>query len=99
LVFFEAGARSRLIHPAGSEDVQAAARPAKKIDRAKMKNMGTADRLIRISIAVAIAVAYFAGAISGTLAIVLGVIAVAFVLTSLVSTWRILRPAPSANSP
>lgn len=51
-----------------------------------MKNMGTADRLIRISIAVAIAVAYFAGAITGTLAIVLGVIAVAFVLTSLVST-------------
>ena len=51
-----------------------------------MKNMGTADRVIRVSIAVAIAIAYFAGAISGTLAIVLGIIAVAFILTSLMST-------------
>jgi hypothetical protein len=51
-----------------------------------MKNMGTADRLIRVTIAVAIAAAYFAGLISGTWAIILGVIAIAFVLTSLVST-------------
>ena len=51
-----------------------------------MKNMGTTDRVIRISIAVAIAVAYFTGTISGTLAIILGVIAIAFILTSLFST-------------
>ncbi|MEJ7777848.1 MAG: DUF2892 domain-containing protein [Sphingomicrobium sp.] len=51
-----------------------------------MKNMGTADRLIRVSIAMAIAVAYFAGIISGTLAIILGGIAIAFILTSLLST-------------
>lgn len=48
------------------------------------RNMGTADRIIRIAIAVAIAAAYFGGAISGTLAIVLGIVAVAFVLTSLI---------------
>jgi hypothetical protein len=53
---------------------------------AKMKNMGTADRIIRVSIAAAIAVAYFTGLIGGTTAIVLGGIAIAFVLTSIVST-------------
>jgi hypothetical protein len=47
------------------------------------KNMGTADRVIRTLIAVAIAVLYFTGTISGTLAIVLGIVAVAFLVTSL----------------
>ena len=49
-----------------------------------MKNMGTIDRVIRTAIAIGIAIAYFSGAISGTLAIVLGIVAVAFLLTSLV---------------
>lgn len=49
-----------------------------------MKNMGTIDRVIRTAIAIGIAVTYFAGAISGTLAITLGIVAVAFLLTSLV---------------
>jgi hypothetical protein len=46
------------------------------------KNMGTADRAIRIVVALVIAVLYFRGSISGTLAIVLGIVAVAFVVTS-----------------
>ena len=49
------------------------------------KNMGTIDRTIRTAIAVAIAAAYFTGQISGTLAIVLGVVALAFLVTSFVS--------------
>jgi hypothetical protein len=49
------------------------------------KNMGTADRAIRILIAVAIGVLYFMNVISGTLAIVLGIVAVVFLLTSFVS--------------
>jgi hypothetical protein len=48
------------------------------------KNMGTADRLIRTLIAVAIVVLYFTGKISGTVAILLGIVAVAFLVTSLV---------------
>jgi hypothetical protein len=48
------------------------------------KNMGTADRLIRTLIAVAIAVLYFTGKISGTVAILLGIVAVAFLVTSFV---------------
>jgi hypothetical protein len=47
-------------------------------------NMGTADRVVRILVAVAIGILYFTGRISGTLATVLGVVAVVFVLTSLV---------------
>ena len=48
------------------------------------ENMGTADRLIRALIAIGIAGLYFTGRISGTLAIILGVVAVVFLLTSLV---------------
>ena len=48
------------------------------------KNMGTADRAIRIVIALVIAVLYFRGTISGTLAIVLGIVAVAFIVTSFI---------------
>ena len=48
------------------------------------KNMGSVDRGLRILIAVVIGVLYFTGQISGTLAIVLGIVAVAFFLTSLV---------------
>lgn len=48
------------------------------------KNMGTADRAIRILIALAIAVLYFTHKISGTLAIVLEIVAIAFIVTSLV---------------
>jgi hypothetical protein len=48
------------------------------------ENMGTADRVIRTLIAIGIGVLYFSGRISGTLAIVLGIVAVLFLLTSLV---------------
>jgi hypothetical protein len=47
------------------------------------KNMGVVDRVIRILVAVVIAVLYFTGRIGGALAIILGVVAVAFLLTSL----------------
>jgi hypothetical protein len=49
------------------------------------KNMGMADRVIRTVIAVAIAVLYFFNVIGGTLALILGIVAVLFLLTSLVS--------------
>lgn len=49
------------------------------------KNMGTMDRGIRLSLAVLIAVLYFTNVIGGTTAIVLGVIAIVFALTSFIS--------------
>jgi hypothetical protein len=48
------------------------------------QNMGMLDRLVRTVIALAIAAAYFAGYISGMVALALGVVAVAFLVTSLV---------------
>ena len=46
-------------------------------------NMGKMDRSIRIFIAIAIAILYFAGIISGTVGYVLLAIASIFILTSL----------------
>ncbi len=48
------------------------------------KNMGTTDRAIRIVIAVAIGLLYVTGRISGVLAILLGIVALAFFATSLI---------------
>ena len=55
-------------------------------------NMGTIDRIIRTIIAIVIGVLYFAGQISGTLAIVLGTLAIIFLLTSFVSRCPIYLP-------
>ena len=45
-------------------------------------NMGTLDRVLRLAVALVIGALYFTGRISGTLAIVLVVVAVLFLLTS-----------------
>lgn len=47
-------------------------------------NMGSLDRSIRVLAAIAIAILYFSGTITGTLGIVLLVIAGVFLLTSLI---------------
>ena len=47
------------------------------------KNMGTVDRGIRFALAVVVAILYFTGKISGIAAIVLGIFALAFFITSL----------------
>ena len=48
------------------------------------KNMGITDRVIRILIAVVIAALYFTEVISGTLGIVLMIVAIVFLLTSFI---------------
>ena len=45
------------------------------------QNMGVADKTIRL---VVVAALFFSGQISGTVAIILGIIAVAFLVTSLI---------------
>ncbi|MDT3705924.1 MAG: DUF2892 domain-containing protein [Thiobacillus sp.] len=47
-------------------------------------NMGTTDKIIRLVVVAIIAVLYFAGQITGTAAIILGIIALAFLVTSLI---------------
>jgi hypothetical protein len=56
------------------------------------KNMGSADKIIRIIIAVAVFILYFTGTITGTLGILLIVFAVIFVLTSLIGTCPLYLP-------
>jgi len=56
------------------------------------KNMGIVDKTIRISIAAIIAVLYFTDFISGTLAIVLMIFAIIFLLTSFVSFCPLYLP-------
>ncbi len=51
-----------------------------------IKNVGTVDRAIRLGVAVAIIASYLLGYLSGGLAIVLGVVALALLATSLVSS-------------
>lgn len=47
------------------------------------KNMGAVDRIIRTILAIVVAVLYFTNQITGTAAIILGIIAIIFLLTSL----------------
>lgn len=49
------------------------------------KNMGNTDRIVRILLAAVVAVLYFTNIISGTVGVVLLVLAGVFVATSLVS--------------
>ncbi|MBP6448056.1 MAG: DUF2892 domain-containing protein [Saprospiraceae bacterium] len=49
------------------------------------KNMGGTDKIIRLVLAAVIAFLYYNGTISGTLGLVLGILAIVFALTSLIS--------------
>ena len=49
------------------------------------KNMGNTDRIVRLLLAIVVAVLYFTNTITGTLGVVLLVLSVVFVVTSLVS--------------
>jgi hypothetical protein len=55
-------------------------------------NMGKTDRTIRILIAVVIAILYFTDQISGIAAIILGIIAVIFILTGLIGYCPLYAP-------
>ena len=56
------------------------------------KNMGTADKAIRIMIAAAIAFLYYTNIISGTLGMVLLVLAIVFVATSAIGFCPLYLP-------
>lgn len=56
------------------------------------KNMGTIDRIIRLGLAAVVAVLYLTGQITGTAAIVLGIIALVFIITSLVGFCPLYVP-------
>jgi hypothetical protein len=56
------------------------------------KNMGSADRIIRIVLAIVVAILYFTDQISGLAAIILGAFAIIFLLTSLMSFCPLYVP-------
>ncbi len=56
------------------------------------KNMGTVDRVIRVLAALVVGWLIYNGTISGILAIVLGIFAVVFLLTSLVGSCPAYLP-------
>jgi Inner membrane protein YgaP-like, transmembrane domain len=56
------------------------------------KNMGTADRTVRVIVAVAIGILLLAGTLTGTAAWILGILAVVFLLTSAVSVCPLYMP-------
>jgi hypothetical protein len=47
-------------------------------------NMGSSDRIVRIIIAIIIAVLLFTNILQGALAIILGIIAIIFIVTSVI---------------
>lgn len=63
------------------------------------KNMGFWDRVIRISIAVVIGVLYFTQTISGAAAIVLGILALVFIITSLMNFCPLYLPFGISTAP
>lgn len=56
------------------------------------KNMGMADKTIRFVLAIIIGVLYYTNVINGTLAIILGVLAGVFILTSFISFCPLYLP-------
>lgn len=56
------------------------------------KNMGNTDRVLRTIIALVVALLYFSGTVTGTVGIVLLVLAGVFLLTSLVSFCPLYLP-------
>lgn len=56
------------------------------------KNMGLIDRTIRVVLAIIVAVLYFTEVIPGVAAIILGVIAIIFIITSLIGFCPLYVP-------
>jgi hypothetical protein len=57
-----------------------------------IKNMGTADRIIRFIVAVVIIGLYLNGTVSGTVGIILLILSGVFVLTSFLSFCPLYKP-------
>jgi K+-transporting ATPase A subunit len=56
------------------------------------KNMGNADKAIRLLVAAIVIALYYAGIVSGTLAIILLILSAIFILTSIVGTCPLYLP-------
>lgn len=57
-----------------------------------IKNMGMIDRLVRVALAIAVLILYLTGLISGLAAIVLEVLAIIWVVTSVIGFCPLYLP-------
>lgn len=57
-----------------------------------IKNMGLADRAIRAIIAIVVGILYFTNQITGIVAIILGIFAIIFLLTSFIGSCPLYLP-------
>jgi Na+(H+)/acetate symporter ActP len=55
-------------------------------------NMGTIDRIIRILLAIFVVILYITGSITGVAAIILGILAFVFIITSLIGFCPLYVP-------
>jgi hypothetical protein len=56
------------------------------------KNMGTIDRVIRMLLAIVVIILYMTGSITGVAAIILGILAFVFIVTSLIGFCPLYVP-------
>jgi uncharacterized membrane protein YhfC len=56
------------------------------------QNMGSIDKIVRVLVALVIGVLYFTDKVSGTAAIILGILAVVFFLTSAIGFCPLYLP-------
>ncbi len=56
------------------------------------QNMGTVDRIVRVVLALVVAVLYLTGQLSGLAAVILGVLAVIFLVTSAIGFCPLYVP-------
>jgi len=56
------------------------------------RNMGVADRVTRVALALLVGVLYFSHQLTGTAAIVLGILAAVFLATGIVGTCPLYLP-------
>lgn len=63
------------------------------------KNMGSTDRIIRVVLAAVMAILYFTGTVTGTLGLVLVILAAVFLLTSVISFCPLYAPFGISTCP
>lgn len=56
------------------------------------KNMGTTDRIVRTILAIVMAALYFTGTVSGTLGVVMLILAIVFIATSIMGFCPLYLP-------
>lgn len=56
------------------------------------QNVGTVDRAVRLGVALLVAILYVTGIISGVVALILGILAVVFALTSFIGFCPLYLP-------